>query len=194
MALCDHACPPHDQRRPMSDYDDEYDTERDHDDEDGDDTAESRVWHLLLLINPGDEDGAMQQFAQYRDTVEEEGEDDPVRIVAQVTDWRSGFEVDADDTRALVDAINELVSRWSDVEIDWGGDPGDDEFHEEIDGPEVFSRAYDSLNERGYTLWSREAEEDDVYAGWITSSRDDEQMRIVATQLGINLRLGNQVM
>ncbi|MGF6495549.1 hypothetical protein ABIE56_003748 [Luteibacter sp. 621] len=177
----------------MSDYDDDYDYEREHDD-DEEDSVESQVWHLLLLINPGDEDAAMQQFTAYRDDVEEEGEDDPMAIVAKVTDWRSGFEVDADDTRALIDAIKELVSRWSGVEIDWGGDPDDDEFHEEVDGPEIFSRAFDSLNERGYTLWSREAEDDDVYAGWITSSRDDEQMRVLATQLGINLRLGKDVM
>jgi hypothetical protein len=175
----------------MASYDDDFDYDGDHDDEDGDDSVESRVWRLLTLINPGDEDGAMQQFAAYRDAVEEEGDDDPVRIVGQVTDWRSGFEVDADDTRALVEAINELAARWN-LTLDWDGDPDDDEFHEEVDGPELFSRAFDQLNEHGYTLWAREAD-DDVYAGWITQSRDDEAMRVVATELGINLRLGNQV-
>jgi len=174
----------------MNEYDD-YDDERD-DDDDGDDSVESQVWQLLLLINPGDEDGALQQFTEYRDLVEEEGDDDPMRIVAQVTDWRSGFEVDADDTRGLVDAINELVARWN-LQIDWDGDPDDDEFHEDVDGPELFNRAFDQLNAHGYTLWSREADADDVYAGWITRSTDDEPMRIVATTLGINLRLGNQV-
>jgi hypothetical protein len=179
----------------MSDYDDDYEDERDHDDDDDNgENTESTVWQLLLLINPNDEDAALQQFTAYRETVEEEGDDDPIGVVARVTDWRSSFEVDADDTRVLVEAINELVSRWSDVEIDWGGDPDDDEFHEEIDGPEIFSRAFDSLNERGYTLWAREAGEDDVYAGWITLSHDDENMRIVATALGVNLRLGSQVM
>jgi hypothetical protein len=178
----------------MSDYDDDDRYDHEHDDEDGEDSTESNVWQLLLLINPNDEDAALQQFTAYRETVDEEGEEDPIGIVARVTDWRAGFEVDADDTRVLVEAINELVSRWSGVEIDWGGDPDDDEFHEEVDGPEIFSRAFDSLNERGYTLWAREAEEDDVYAGWITSSRDDENMRIIATALGVNLRLGNQVM
>ncbi|QWT21033.1 hypothetical protein KPL74_03235 [Bacillus sp. NP157] len=177
----------------MSDYDDDYEYEREHGDDDEEDSVESQVWHLLLLINPGDEDAALQQFTAYRDAVEQEGEDDPLRIVTQVTDWRSAFEVEADDTRALVEAINELVVRWN-LQIDWGGDPDEDEFHDDIDGPEIFSRAYDALNERGYTLWSREADEDDAYAGWITSSRDDEQMRVLATALGINLRLGNQVM
>ncbi|WP_413623682.1 hypothetical protein [Luteibacter sp. Lutesp34] len=175
----------------MASYDDDFDQDEGYEDEDDDESTESRVWRLLTLINPGDEDSAMQQFSAYRDTVEEEGDDDPVRIVAQVTDWRSGFEVDADDTRTLVEAINELVSRWN-LSIDWDGDPDDDEFHEEVDGPEIFSRAFDQLNQHGYTLWAREAD-DDVYAGWITQSRDDEAMRVVATELGINLRLGSQV-
>jgi len=175
----------------MASYDDDFDQDDGYDDEDDDESTESQVWRLLVLINPGDEDSAMQQFSAYRDTVEEEGDDDPVRIVAQVTDWRSGFEVDADDTRTLVEAINELVSRWN-LSIDWDGDPDDDEFHEEVDGPEIFSRAFDQLNQHGYTLWAREAD-DDIYAGWITQSRDDEAMRVVATELGINLRLGSQV-
>ncbi len=176
----------------MASYDDDFDQDDGYEDEDDNESTESQVWRLLMLINPGDEDSAMQQFSAYRDTVEEEGDDDPVRIVAQVTDWRSGFEVDADDTRTLVEAINELASRWN-LSTDWDGDPDDDEFHEEVDGPEIFSRAFDQLNQHGYTLWAREADEDDVYAGWITQSRDDEAMRVVATELGINLRLGSQV-
>lgn len=173
-------------------YDDDYPEEREQDDEEGEDTVESTVWHLLLLINPGDEDAALKQFTEYRDEVEDQGDDEPMRLVAQVTDWRSGFEVEADDTRTLVDAINELVSRWSDVHIDWKGDPDDDEFHEDIDGAEIFNRAFDELNQHGYTLWSCEAE-DDALAGWITASSDDEQMRQVSTALGINIRLGSQV-
>ncbi|URL59682.1 hypothetical protein IM816_06195 [Luteibacter flocculans] len=173
-------------------YDDDYE-DRDYDeDEDGEDSTETQVWQLLLLINPGDEDGAEVQFKAYQELTEEEGDEDPVRLVAQVTDWRSGFEVDADDTRALVEVINELVARWNLV-LDWDGDPADDEFHEDIDGVEIFSRAFDRLREHGYTLWAREAEDDDVYAGWITRSDDDEAMRLIATQLGINLRLGSQV-
>ena len=174
-------------------HDDDYEDDRDYDeDDDGEGSTEAQVWQLLLLINPGDEDGAMAQFSAYRELAEEEGDEDPVRLVAQVTDWRSGFEVDADDTRALVEAINELVARWN-ITLDWDGDPDDDEFHEDIDGAEIFSRAFDGLREHGYTLWAREAEDDDVYAGWITRSQDDEAMRLIATELGINLRLGSQV-
>ena len=39
----------------MASYDDDFDYENEHDDEDGDDSVESRVWQLLTLINPGDE-------------------------------------------------------------------------------------------------------------------------------------------
>jgi len=173
-------------------YDDDYPEERDHDDEEGEDTVESTVWHLLLLINPGDEEAALKQFTEYRTEAEDQGDEDPMRLVAQVTDWRSAFEVDEDDTRTLVDAINELVSRWSEVTIDWGDDPDDDEFHEDIDGAEIFARAFDELNQYGYTLWSRETD-DETVSGWITASGDDEQMRQVATALSINIRLGSQL-
>lgn len=175
----------------MNSYDDDYPEEREDDDEDGEGSAEALVWQLLLLINPGDEENALQQFTAYREEVEDQGDEDPVRLVAQVTDWRASFEVDADDTRTLVEAIEELVSRWN-IDIDWDGDPTDDEFHEDVDGPELFARAFDELNQHGYTLWAREAD-DDTYAGWITSSRDDEAMRQIATALDINLRLGSQV-
>lgn len=177
----------------MTFYDD--DEFEDRDGEDGDGSVESHVWQLLLLINPDDEEGALQQFTAYRETVTEEGEEDPLRIVARVIDWRAGFEVEMDDTRALVEAINELIRRWSDVTIDWGGDPDDDEFHEATDGPELFAKAFDQLKERGYTLWARDTE-DDLYAGWITRgtrAQEQEPMREIAANLGINLRLGNEV-
>jgi hypothetical protein len=174
----------------MNSYDDDYE-ERDYDDDDSEDTVEKHVWQLLLLINPGDEESALQQFAAYREEAEDQGDDEPMRIVAQVTDWRSSFEVDEDDTRVIVDAIKELVSRWN-LDIDWDGDPDEDEYHEDVDAAEIFNRAYDQLKPHGYTLWSREAD-DDVVAGWITSSRDDESMLLVATALGINLRRGDQM-
>jgi len=176
----------------MASYeDDDFDDRFDHDDEDGEASVENQVYALLQLINPGDEESALQQFNDWRERTEDEGDDDPVRIVGQVIDWKAGFEVDMDDTRALVEAINELIGRWN-LSIDWDGDPDDDEFHEDTDGPALFGRAFDRLREHGYTLWSREAD-DEVYAGWITASRDDETMRELATSLGINLRLGSQV-
>ena len=33
------------------------------------DSLEARVWQLLLLINPGDEETALQQFTDYREAV-----------------------------------------------------------------------------------------------------------------------------
>jgi hypothetical protein len=177
---------------PMNSYDDDdsYE-ERDYDD-DSEDTVEKHVWQLLLMINPGDEEAAKNQFNEYGIEVEDQGDDDPVRLVGQVTNWRSSFEVDADDTRGLVEALNELISRFRDVTMNWGGDPDDDEYHEDIDAAEIFNRAYDQLKPYGYTLWSREAD-DDVSAGWITSSSDDESMLVVATALHINLRRGDQL-
>ena len=173
-------------------YDDDYPEEREQDDEEGEDTVESTVWRLLELLNPGDQDSALLQFSKYRDEAEDQGEDEPMRLVIQVTNWQSTFEVDADDTRELVDAINELTRRWSEVAIDWKGDPDDDEFHEDIDGAEIFNRAFDELKPHEYTLWSMETD-DDTLAGWITLSRDDEEIRHLATVLGINIRLGSQV-
>lgn len=173
---------------------DDDDTERhfdEHDEED--DTLDAQVWQLLLLINPGDDDSAFQQFAAYREAVgdADEGEIDPLRVIGQVIDWHSGFQVEADDTRALVQAIDELVSRWN-LSIDWEGDPEDDDFHADIDAASLFAIAYDSLAPHGYTLWARETD-DGSYAGWITLTRDAEPMRELATTLGINLRLGSDV-
>ena len=47
--------------------------------------------------------------------------------------------------------------------------------------------AYDRLREYGYTLWTWNTASD-AHAGWITLSRDDEAMRVVAPALGIEVR------
>ena len=59
------------------------------------------MWQLLLLINPGDEETALQQFAAYREALAEGGDDEaePVWLLKDVIDWRSGFHVDAATTR-----------------------------------------------------------------------------------------------
>lgn len=178
----------------MTPSDDDFDTEHGLDEQETDgDSVEASVWHLLLLINPGDEEMAMQQFADYRDAVVQAGENEvePIDVIRRVIDWRSGFYVDARDTRALVQAIDELSSRWN-ISIEWGGDPDDDDFHTDIDGASLFAIAYDRLLEHGYTLWAWEVE-DDRCAGWITRKRDNEPLREVATSLGINMRLGSEV-
>lgn len=176
----------------MSSSDDDFDAPDDFDEAE-DDSIEALVWQLLQLINPGDEETALQQFDDYRETVAPLAEDTfaPVDIVGHVIDWRSGFRVDAGDTRALVQAVDELCARWN-LSIDWNGEPAEDEFFEDIDGASLFATAYDRLAEFGYILWAWETDADS-YAGWITLSRDAEPMREIANALGINLRLGSEV-
>ncbi|MHB1057938.1 MAG: DUF6630 family protein [Rhodanobacter sp.] len=172
-------------------HDDDFDDAPDFDDED--DSVEAKVWQLLSLINPGDEETALLQFNDYREAVAELDADEvePVEVVGRVIDWRSGFIVGAYDLRSLVQAIDELSSRWN-VSIDWDGDPDDDEFFDDMDAGALFSIAYDRLAEAGYTLWAWETGGDSV-AGWMTLSRDAEPLRELATALGINLRLGSEV-
>ena len=174
----------------MNPFDDDAD---DNPDEADDDSVEALVWQLLLLINPGDEESALLQFAAYRDAVAplEEGSFEPVGMVAEVIDWRAGFQVEAHDLRALVQAIDELAARWN-LMIDWGGDPEDDGFFDDCDAAALFATAYDRLAEHGYTLWAWETDRDS-HAGWMTLTRDGEPLRELATALGINLRLGSEV-
>ena len=157
-------------------------------DADDDETSEALVWQLLLLINPGDEETALQQFAAYRDMAEPGAdESDPVWVLKDVIDWKSGFYVDATDVATFIDSITELASRWN-LRIDWGvEDPTDDEFIADTDVPSLMATAYDRLREYGYTLWTWNTQ-DDAHAGWITLSRDDEAMRVIAPALGIELR------
>ena len=169
--------------------DDDFEDGRDFDDED--DSVEALVWQLLLLINPGDEDSALQQFTAYREAVADGDESEPVELVARVLDWRAGFMVAEDDLRSLVQALDELSARWN-LSIDWGGDPDDDDYFEDADAGSLLGIAYDRLAESGYTLWTWETD-DDSCAGWITLTRDNEPMRELATALHINLRLGSDV-
>ena len=176
----------------MSGSDDDFDAADEFDDIE-DASVETLVWQLLQLINPGDEETALQQFDDYRETVAPlaEGTYEPVEVVAHVIDWRSGFRIDASDSRALVQAIDELCARWN-LSIDWNGDTTDDEFFEDMDGASLLATAYDRLAESGYTLWAWETD-DASHAGWITLTHDAEPMRELATALGINLRLGSEV-
>ena len=158
-------------------------------DADDEETPEALVWQLLLLINPGDEETALQQFAAYRDALAETGAEDtePVWLLKDVIDWKSGFYVDWTDVATLIDSITELASRWN-LRIDWGvEDPTDDEFLNDTDVPALMAIAYDRLREYGYTLWTWNTN-GDAHAGWITLSRDDEAMRVIAPALGIELR------
>ncbi len=169
-----------------------------------DDSPEALVWQLLLLINPGDEAAALQQFADYQDALAEAGSDDaePVWLLKDVIDWKSGFYVEDNDVEALIDSVTELAARWN-LRIDWGvDDPGDDAAADEdslagTDVPALLAIAYDRLREDGYTLWvwntSTGAAGEDAHAGWITLSRDDEAMQVLAPMLGIELRAASDV-
>ena len=174
-------------------YDEGYEPDEDSDDEPAATDADALVWQLLLLINPGDEESALQQFSDYQERSAHLDDDtlEALPYLTEAIDWRAGFQLEADDTRALVQAIDELVARFN-LRIDWNGDTDEDEFHREQDAANLFSIAYDRLAESGYTLWSYEAEPGTV-AGWITLSAESEAMREIATLLHINLRLGSEL-
>ncbi|MGH8083631.1 MAG: DUF6630 family protein [Lysobacter sp.] len=173
-----------------SDYEDEgFDFASDDDEELGE---EALIWQMLLLINPGDEDTALQQFGRFREAREggEEGDGEAIDTLQDVIDWTSGYRVDAQDTQSFIDAIAELAARWN-LRVDWGvEDPSDDEFLGNTDVPELMSIAFDRLREHGYTVWNRDTG-GDAYAGWIALRRDDENMQAVAVGLGIDIRLGS---
>jgi hypothetical protein len=149
---------------------------------------EAVAWQFLLLINPGDEDAAMQQFAACRDNLDEG--DDPVWLLRDAIDWKSGFYVEDRDPAGLIEVLDELASRFN-LRIDWGvEDPSDEDFLSEAEVPALIGVAYDRLREHHYTLWTWETGHDS-HAGWITQQRDDEALRLVAGTLGFHVRTGN---
>ena len=156
---------------------------------DDDATIEALAWQLLLLINPGDEDAALQQFTAYQELQAGAEDSEPVELLKDVIDWKSGFLVDDDDPGTCIDAIAELAARWN-LRIEWGvEDPTDDEFLASTDVASLIAVAFDRLREYGYTLWTWDTGTD-ATAGWITLSRDDEAMRVIAGELGIDVRTG----
>lgn len=166
-----------------------FSTGMDVDDEDSD---EALVWQLLLLINPGDEDAALQQFEAWQEALVEAGDDEveTAWLLKDAIDWRSGFHVDDSDRGALIDAINELAARFN-LDLEWGvEDPTDAQFLAATAAATLIATAYDRLREHDYTLWTWNTGEDDSHAGWITRSRDDEAMQAIAAALGIELRRG----
>ncbi|KGM51142.1 hypothetical protein N792_12185 [Lysobacter concretionis Ko07 = DSM 16239] len=167
-------------------------------DPEADDTPEALVWQLLLLINPGDEESALQQFAEYRDALAESAPDEvqPVWLLKDVIDWKAGFYVDGTDAVSFIDTITELAARWN-LRIDWGvEDASDEDFLADADVPSLMAVAYDRLREYGYSLWTWNTAngpsgDEDMQAGWITLSSDDEAMQELAHALDIELRPGS---
>ena len=155
---------------------------------DEDAAVESLAWQLLLLINPCDEDTAMQQFAACRDALDEGS--DPTEAIRDVIDWKSGFFIAGDDPGGLIEVMDELASRFN-LRIDWGvEDPTDEDFLDDVEVPSLIQTAFDRLREHHYTVWTWDTGHDH-HAGWITHQRDDEGLPIVASALGFHVRAGS---
>ena len=153
---------------------------------DDDDALDVVAWQFLLLVNPDDEDTALQQFAAFRAALEEAGGDaDPAALLRDVIDWKAGFHVGEDDAAGLMDALDELASRWR-QRIDWGLD---DDADAVPDTDAVLQTAFVQLRERHYSLWTAETGEATL-SGWITHERDEEAMQLVAGALGLSARPG----
>lgn len=152
--------------------------------------TEALVWQLLLMINPGDEEAALQQFAAWQEAMAGGGEDaEPVWLLNDVIDWRSGFHVAGDDAGGLVENLDELAARWG-LRIDWGtDDPGDEAFLADTDLDQLVGIAFAQLREHGYTLWTWDSGST-THSGWIALRQDDEAMLDLAAALGIAVRMG----
>ena len=177
----------------MPDNSDYFDFEEDiHDfDEDG---FEARVWNLLVLINPGDEELALQQFNRWREHLAEDGQpleadSDWLPALFTAIAWQSGFEGERDDLESLQSAVNELSARFN-LQLDWGGDLDDEDFAEGLDGVQLMSTAFDRLREHNYTLWSVDAGSDG-FTGVMALTRDDDARLALCSLLNVEIRLGS---
>lgn len=152
---------------------------------------EAVAWQWLLLVNPGDEDAALQQFAAFREALADAGDDaEPTTLLRDAIDWKAGFFVADDDPQALVDALDELAARFG-LRIEWGFDDDalDDDAVDHADVGTLVNTAFDRLREHHYTLWTWETGSEH-HGGWITRQRDDEALRLVAGALGFHVRTG----
>lgn len=171
------------------DPDDNYPGDVDHDGIDEDASTEALVWQWLLIINPGDEDAAMQQFGAFQDVLgTREADDlDLPQVLRDIIDWQSGFHIDEGDRGALIDCLQELAARVG-VDLDWGvEDPTDAEFLAGASAGELLETAFDQLRLEGYTLWTWDTGGESV-AGWISRGSDDEGVRLLAPALGFEAR------
>jgi hypothetical protein len=156
---------------------------------------EALVWQLLLLINPDDEEGALQQFGEWQEMLAAaDPEDaDPFHALRMAIDWKSGFHVGEGDTAALVECIDELAARWN-LRIDWGVDDADDDgLVHDADAATLIAVAHGRMREDGYTLWTwnpRGEASEETHAGFVSLRRDDEAMEALALALGIEVRPG----
>lgn len=176
---------------PDDDFDPDDNCASEHADAEIDDDAgiEALVSQLLLVINPGDEDAALQQFGAFQNALEgHDAQDiDALGLLKDAIDWKSGFYIQETDRGALIDCIAELAARFN-LAIDWGvEDATDADFLARVTAGELLDIAHDQLRLDGYTLWTWETGTDAV-AGWMTLASDDEAMRVLAPALGIDVR------
>lgn len=171
------------------DPDDNYGNDIDRAGIDDDAGTEALVWQLLLIINPGDEDAALQQFTAFQEALGGADADDLdlPQLLRESTDWKSGFHIDETDTGALLECLVELAARFN-IDIDWGvEDPTDEEFLARASATGLLETAHDQLRLEGYTLWTWDTGTD-AHAGWMSLSSDDEGVRIIAPALGFDAR------
>ena len=90
----------------MSEYDDDFDVEHELGELD-EDSVEAKVWQLLALINPGDEETALLQFNDYREAVADVDAEDieSMAVIGRVIDWRLAS--DPALARSLLDSVPE---------------------------------------------------------------------------------------
>lgn len=148
------------------------------------------AWQFLMLVNPDDEDAAQEQFASFQQSLEKQGDAaDPAALLREAIDWKAGFCVHEDDAQAVMEVVDELVSRWQ-LRIDWDLDDDADEAPEDRPDPaDLLQAAYTQLRARHYSLWTVETGEHQL-AGWIIRERDEEAMQLVAGALGMHARVG----
>lgn len=173
------------------DPDDNFAAPDETDEADGEADIETLAWQWLLLVNPGDEESAQQQFRDWQEA--RAGDDDPEVVLTallEASDWRAAFRVHEDDPVTLIDAIGALASRFR-VEIDWGvEDPTDATLLAATSAGALIDIAYDQLRVEGYTLWTWDRG-DETVSGALAPRDDDEGMRVLGHALGLDLRPGN---
>src|SRR3546814_958524 len=67
-------------------------------------STEALVWQLLLVINPGDEDAALQQFGAFQEALDggDAGDVDAVWLLKDVIDWQSGSHIEETEPGELI--------------------------------------------------------------------------------------------
>src|SRR3546814_9066941 len=135
-------------------------------------STEALVWQLLLVINPGDEDAALQQFGAFQEALDggDAGDVDAVWLLKDVIDWKSGFHIEETEPGALIDCIAELAARFN-LAIDWGvEDATDEDVLAGVTATELLETAHDQLRIDDYTTQTWETDTP-ALAGWMTLAR-----------------------